>query len=193
MRTPRFAFLMLVLTLQLNAEIIDRIVASVNGKIITASDIRKERILASVFGEPPKDDAALLQDVIDRTLVEEQIAQFPDVEVTDEEVDVALGTIKAPPDLPSEEFREAVRRRMLRARYFEFRFRQFIRASDEEIQKYYADVFVPEARARGLTQVPSLQEATESIGANIIDEKMSQEVQLWLESIRGRSNVEVFK
>ena len=179
--------------LSLHSEIIDRIAAVVDSKIITTSDIRKERALASVFGDTVKDDQALLQDLIERALVEGQITQFPDIEVTVDEVDEAVRSLAAPANIPSGELRDAVRRRILRARYFEFRFRQFIRATDEEVEKYYSDVFAPEARSRGLNPIPTLDQATETIRANIIDEKMSQEVQGWLETVRRRSDVEIFK
>ena len=184
--------LSLTLCLQLRAEVIDRIEAVVNGKILTSSDIRKERGLAAVFGEMPRNDERVLQDLIDRSLVEDQIAQFPNVEVTDAEVDDASRGLTASTDLPMSDLRNTLRSRILRARYFEVRFRQFIRASDEETQTYYKDVFVPEARDRGLNPIPDFEEAVESIRANIIDEKMTQEVQAWLESLRRRSEVEVF-
>jgi hypothetical protein len=72
------------------------------------------------------------------------------------------------------------------------RFRQFISATDEEIREYYETVFVPEARARGITTIPPLEQVAASVRANVIDEKMNREVAVWLESIRGRSDVEVF-
>jgi hypothetical protein len=186
-------FCLLLSTQLFGAEIIDRMVAVVDGRIFTSSDVRKERLVAGAFGEQAKDDDATLQDLVDRALVEEQIAQFAEIQVTNEEVDAALQTIKASAGVRAEDLHYAVQQRILRARYFEFRFGQFIRATDEEIQRYYDDVFVPEAKTRGLTAIPSLEQATEMIRANIVDEKMSQEVQSWLETVRTRSNVEIFK
>jgi len=180
----------------LEAEIIDRIMAVVNGKIITLSDVRKERAVASAFGdaaEASKDDAAILQDLVERLLVEGEISQFPDIEVTDAEVDAALRDVSPGTGVPQSDVRDALKRRILRARYFDYRFRQFIRAEDEDIQKYYDDVFVPEARSRGLNPIPTLAAAADSIRNNVIDEKMSQEVESWLETIRRRSDVEIFK
>ena len=175
------------------SEVIDRVVSVVDGKIITASDVRQERRLRTVFGEAADSDQAVLQDLVDRALVEDQISQFPELAVTDEDVQTALRDLKPSTDLTVEQLEDGVRKRILRARFFEVRFRQFVTVTDEELQKYYTEVFLPEARARQLQPIPTFEEAAATIRDNVIDEKMTQDVQLWLDTIRRRSNIETFE
>src|SRR5437773_9063804 len=61
----------LSLPFAIRAEVIDRIVAVVDGHIITASDMRQQREIRGTLGDKPiEDEAALLQHVIDDYLIE---------------------------------------------------------------------------------------------------------------------------
>ena len=50
------------------AEVIDRVVAVVDGRIITLSDIRLEHEIHAVLGDPSETDEELLKSMIDRSL-----------------------------------------------------------------------------------------------------------------------------
>ena len=185
-----FAFLVLG---TLRAEVIDKVVAVVDGHIITASDMRQERdILMRLNEKPVDDDKALVQQLIDNYLIETQIADFPGVEVTDEDVMAELQKSVAREGAPPRALREAVRLRIRMQKYFEMRFGQFIHATDEDVQKYYNDVFVPEAGKRGLNPVPPLTQVSDLIRSNVFQEGLHHEITIWLEAIRRRSNIEVF-
>jgi hypothetical protein len=172
-----------------NAEIIDRIVAVVESRIITLSDMRQEREVRARLGEKPvDDDKTLLKQMIDNHLVEAQIADFPGVEATEAEIDADLARSSD----ASPVIREAVRRRIRTARYFDVRFRQFIRPSEEDVRKYYDNVFVPAAKARGLNPIPRLEQVADGIRRNVIEENLEHDVNIWLEAIRRRSHIEVF-
>ena len=184
----------LLASLSLHAEIIDRIVAVVDGHIITTSDLNQEREIRARLGEKPiDDDKALLEELIENQLIESQMADFPGVEVTDEEVAAELIKSQAKQGAATQPVSEAIRKRLRMQRYFDVRFRQFLRASDEEVRKYYEEVFVPEARKRGVNPIPPLEQVTDMIRMNIIEEKLDHEVKIWLEAIRRRSNIEIFE
>ena len=70
-----------------------------------------------------------------------------------------------------------------------------IRTTPEDIRKYYDEVFVPEARARGLQPIPSLNDPdmARAIQENVIEESLNHEVDVWLQAIRRRSNIEIFE
>jgi hypothetical protein len=89
--------------------------------------------------------------------------------------------------------RNAILRRLRTARYFDLRFRQFLRATDEEIRAYYDSVFIPELKARGVSPVPPLEEVSDAIRTNVIGEKLDREVTVWLDALRRRSNIEILK
>jgi parvulin-like peptidyl-prolyl isomerase len=187
-------FLAFALEGSLQAEVIDKVVAVVDGHIITASDMRQERdILMRLNEKPVDDDKALVQQLIDNYLIETQIADFPGIEVTDADVTAQLEKSVAREGAPSQALREAIRLRIRMQKYFEMRFGQFISASDEDVNKYYNAVFVPEAQNRGLNPIPALAEVSDLVRNNVIQESLHHEITIWLEAIRRRSNLEVFE
>jgi len=176
------------------AEVIDRIVAVVEGHIITRGDLRQEREIRERLGEKPvEDDKALVQELIDNYLIERQIADYPGADVSNDEVDADLQKSVSREGRPSQAVREATRRRIRRQKYFDLRFRQFIRPSDDDVRKYYEDVFVPEARSRGVNPIPPLNQIVDAVRNNVIEENLNHEINVWLEAIRRRSNIEVFE
>jgi hypothetical protein len=197
-RPYRFLLLVLSAALAARAEVIDRMVAVVDGHIITASDLRQEREIRKQLGEKPiEDDLALAKQLADQYLIERQIIDYPNIDVTDREIEAELAkrapSATATPSAPA--VREAVRRRLQIQKFFEVKFRQSIRLTDEEVRKYYEDVFVPEARARGIASIPPLADSdiTQAIRQNLVQEKLDHEVTVWLEAIRRRSTIETYK
>jgi hypothetical protein len=178
------------------AEVIDRIVAVVDAHIITLSDLRQEREVRAQLGEKSADDdATITNQLTDAYLIDQQIADYPNIEVTTADVDSALQKVKPPLTKPSEPVLNSVRQRIRIQKFFDVKFRELIRPTDAEIQKYYDEKFVPEARTRGLDKIPPLtdQQVVDGIRENVIQEKLDHEVDVWLEAVRKRSKVEVLK
>src|SRR3954454_15855027 len=153
-----------------HAEILDRIVAVVERHIITLSDIRQERqIRMHIREHVPADDQALAREMVDNYLIDRQSADFAGLDVSPEEVEEEV-RVFVPQGTPSQALRDAVTLRIRIAKFFDLRFRQFIRPTDEEIRNYYDGVFVPEAKSRGVNPVPPLTEVVEAIRNNLIQE-----------------------
>ena len=175
------------------AQIIDRMLAVVGGQILTLSDVAQEKQIREVLAEKgPSDDKSILNDLINSQLIEVEIGQSPGIDVSDDTIDEAMRRIPDLHGLAPKIVREAIRRRLRASQFFDVRFRQAIRASDDEIAQYYKDVFVPEAQNRGVNPVPPLVQVSEMIQRNIIEEKTVKEVDAWLEATRQRSDVEIF-
>ena len=188
-----FVFTFLALGRSLPAEVIDKVVAVVDAHIITASDIRQERdILRRLNEKAIDDDKAMVQQLIDNYLIETQIADFPGIDITDADVTAELQKSVAQEGAPPQALRDAVRLRIRMQKYFEVRFGQFIHATDVDVQKYYNDVFVPEAEKRGMNPIPPLSEVTDLVRNNVLQEGLHHEITIWLEAIRRRSSIEVF-
>jgi hypothetical protein len=184
----------LFFSLPLHAEIIDRMVAVVEGHIITLSDLRQERDIRARLGEKTSgDDASLISEMIDNYLIERQSQDFPGVDVTPDEIDAELKNSPPQEGTASAAVRAEVGRRIRMQKYFDLRFRQFIRPTDEELQKYYDDIFLPRAREQKLNPIPTLRQITDSIRNNVVQEQLNHEINIWLEAIRARSNIEVFE
>ena len=188
------AFLWLILVSTAHAEIIDRIVAVIDTHIITLSDLRQEREIRGRLGEKPiEDDKVLAHELIDKYLIESQITDFADVDVSNDEVDAELQKSIGREGVPSDAVRDTVRRRIRMRKYIDFRFRQSIRPTDEDVRKYYDDVFVPAAKGRGLSPIPPLVQVSDAVRNNVIQESLDHEVNVWLEAIRRRGNIEIFQ
>jgi len=194
----KIAYILVVLwsTSMSRAEVIDRITAVVEGHIITLSDVRQEREIRMRLGETPApegEDQVLTKDLVDRYLIERQIADYPNVDVSEAEVDERLQSIPLN-GTTNNVIRNAVRLRIRMQKFFAVKFGESIQPSDEQIRKYYEDVFVPAAQARGLNPIPPLTvpEMATAVRENLVRESLDHEVTVWLEAIRRRSNIEVF-
>jgi len=175
-------------------QIVDRMVAVVEGHVITQSEVSEEREIRTRLGEKAAvDDAALIREMIDNYLIERQSSDFPGVDVTAQEIDADLKNSLPQEGAASPAVRATIGRRIRMQKYFDLRFRQFIRPSDEDLRKYYDDVFVPEAKKRGLNPIPEFAQITEAIRNNVVQEQLDHEIDVWLEAIRARSNIEVFE
>jgi parvulin-like peptidyl-prolyl isomerase len=177
----------------LDAETLDKIVALVDGRIITLSDVRQEKVVRSLLGEKAIEDDAVVQQLIEGYLIESQLAGYPGINVTDAEIADAVSKLQKKDGISANALHDAVSRRMRTARYFDVRFRQFLAPSDMDIQKYYDEVFVPEARERGINPMPPLEQVKDAIRQNVLGEQLDHEVGIWLEAIRRRSNIEILK
>jgi len=186
----RILALVVLLAPAVYGEILDRIVAVIDDRfIITLSDVRKERAIQSALGGNPGSDESIVDGLIERHLVEEQIAQFHDIDVPEDAIAQRLRSLPAPPGVSVQDLRNVLVGEFRRRQFMMERFEQFIRVSDEELRKYYDEVYTPEARARG-ERVAPLEEVTEAIRQNRILEKMNEEVGSWLIELRRRSVIE---
>ena len=174
-------------------EIIDRIVATVEDHIITLSDIRAERRMREVLGEPvPQNEREVLDELIDQHLIHTQLEDFPDVDPSETDVNSRLATIKDRKGLSDATIRSALIEHIRIERFVQERFGQFARATPEEITTYYNEVFLPAAQRRGLSPIPPADEVAEEIRRNIVQEKTAKQIDLWLQQARKTRKVEIF-
>ena len=179
--------------LAVRAEIIDRIAAAVDGHIITTSDIRQQREIRITLGDKPiEDESAFLRQMIDDYFIETNMTDVT-VDVTDDEVDAEMRKFGPSSGLPLAKVREAVRLRLRMRKYFDKRWGESIHPTDEDIRHYYDSVFLPAAKERGLTSIPPLEGMVDSVRNNVFQEALNHEINIWLEAIRRKSKIEIFK
>jgi parvulin-like peptidyl-prolyl isomerase len=174
------------------AEVIDKIAAVVDGRIITLSDIRKEHQLGAVLGDPVETDDIQLKSLIDRALLEGEMAQVPGLDVSESEIDERMKSIQDLRGMALPDIRNAISQRIQRDRYKRQRYRQFIVVSNEDIRIEYESVFVPEAKRRGI-DVPDLSQVQNEIREILFESKVSDEIEDSLKALRARSNIEIFQ
>jgi parvulin-like peptidyl-prolyl isomerase len=196
---PTTAFLLLIAAFSVagsnsmaQAEVIDKIAAVVDGRIITLSDIRKEHQLGAVLGDPVETDDVQLKSLIDRALLEGEMAQVPGLDVSESEIDERMKSIQDLRGMALPDIRNAISQRIQRDRYKRQRYRQFIVVSNEDIRIEYESVFVPEAKRRGI-DVPDLSQVQNEIREILFESKVSDEIEDSLKALRARSNIEIFQ
>src|SRR5262249_20287917 len=157
---------------RIDAQVIDRMVAVVNKHVITLSDVNRERAIREALGDKsPKDDKAIVNDLIDAQIIQDEIAQLATIEVSEDDVDREINRVSDRHGIPLAALRDAVRRRLSAEQFFDIRFREPIRVTDDEIRQYYENVFVPEAQKAGANPIPPLEQVSDKIQKNIIEEK----------------------
>jgi parvulin-like peptidyl-prolyl isomerase len=200
-----------------SVEVLDRIVAVVNRQIITLSDVQRERKFLEIEpGNPAVEQGSsgtevqtqsdLTQRLIEQSLIRQQIQSFPGIDVSSEEVEGQIVSLKKKTNgsslsweqqvkqlgLEPEEVREHLRWQLQVTKFFDSRFRQFAVVDEREIEGYYRDKFLPELAVRGIERHPPLPEVEEKIRAILTEEKVNLQIDDWLKSLRESASVEVF-
>jgi peptidyl-prolyl cis-trans isomerase SurA len=195
-------------------EVLDRVVAVVNGDMILESDVDEERRFQEI--QPYRTVTGFtreraIQRLIDRALILQQAALEPEEAVTDTELDTQLATLRK--DIPAckqyhcetdagwqkyvsdngftvEEFRDQWRKRMELLRFIEVRFRNGVKISDDQIKSYYETVMLPEYVKRSVTP-PKLETISNRIEEVLLQQEVGALLEDWLKSLRAQGSVRV--
>lgn len=154
---------LLLLALPASAEILDRVVATVNDGTITWSDLRESvEIFAHQMGKASDQDISdrdqkalerrVLEDLIDKTLIE-GFAKKAGIEASEEEIDRAIQEVLSrariseeelqqalkQDGLQYEEYRNQIRDQLIKAKMIQREIRARINIKDQQIEEYYLD------------------------------------------------------
>ncbi|MGD0569626.1 MAG: SurA N-terminal domain-containing protein [Candidatus Sulfotelmatobacter sp.] len=210
---PVVALALLVSVLSLapaTAEVIDRIVATVNGRIILQSDwdealcyeaLLTNRTLVQLTDD---DRRAVLDRLIDQELLREQMksADFP--HATDAEVAARVAearklypqatssgawqSLLAQFHLTENDLLAHVRQEIDVMRLVDARLRPAVQIDSKSIEAYYRDQFVPKLKEAGASAVP-LAEVSAKIRELLTEQKVSELLVSWLQTLRSESQV----
>ena len=191
-------------------EVIDRIVATVNGRIILQSDwdeaLSYEALLSgralSFFTD--EDRRAVLDRLIDQELLAEQMksASFKHASEEDAAAEIAEAR-KLHPDAATAEGWQAllarygvtekaltdhVEQQIDLMRLVDAHLRPAVQIDSKSIEAYYRDKFVPQLRQNGAGDVP-LADVSGQIREILTQEKVGELMVSWLQSLRAESKV----
>ncbi len=187
---------------------LDRMLAAVNGKVLTDGDLKMARVLNALlsFGEagtagPRKEE---IDRLIDLELLRQELANFmvgpADRDVIDErmqelvrgyaEIGGLPGLLKAL-GMRHEELEAYVELQALILRFVNLRFRPFVAVQDGEVESYYDTVLVRRLRDAGIG-APPIDEVRDYIRMILVEEKVNQALERWLENIRDHSRIQKF-
>jgi peptidyl-prolyl cis-trans isomerase SurA len=195
---------------------LDRVAAIVNDDLILESDVEEEQRFATF--QPFSDAKSATEDelvnrLIDRRLILQQMMLQPGPPITDDDVNVELAVLrKAIPKCAAyhcetdagwlkfiadqgftiDELRQRWRQRMEVLRFIEERFRMGIRISQTEIDEYYKTTMLP-AYAKEHAQPPTEAAIADRIQEILLQQRVDKLLDDWLTSLRAEGGVKILK
>ncbi|HTW59745.1 MAG TPA: SurA N-terminal domain-containing protein [Terriglobales bacterium] len=192
------------------ADVIDRIVATVNGHIILQSDwdeaLRYEALLNGRSQNQFTDDErrAVLDRLVDQELLGEQMksaffqhaseaeaaARIADARKQYPEAATAAGwqAVLARFHLTEKDLLAHVEQQIDLMRLVDARLRPAVQIDSKTIEAYYRDKFVPQLKESGVGDVP-LEEVTGKIRELLTQEKVNELLVSWLQTLRSESKL----
>jgi hypothetical protein len=187
---------------------LDRLLAEVNGRVITLSDLELARDLNAVLvfgrGGPPSGMRAELERLIDQELLRRELERFGVGEEESGYVQARLDELRRgyaeigglPAllrrlGLQETELVAYLRLQAKLLRFIDLRFKPFVSVGDDEVASYYEQSFARRLRDAGLP-VPPPAEAAEKIRSILIEEKVNAALDEWLRNARSASRIEYF-
>ena len=198
-RVPTIGIALVLAATMASAEIIDRILAVVEGQLITLSDVRAVVRLGLETAPPGGDPIAqVLDKLIDRQLTLVEVERYAPPEPPADRVEARVQEIRGRfPDalafettlhqigMSLDDVRRYIRDTLRIDAYLEQRFASTIQASDDEVAAYYR---LNQARfTRGGTLMP-YEAARAEARAQLIAERRAALIRDWLTGLRRRTN-----
>ncbi len=191
-----------------HAEVIDRIAAIVDGRVITLSEVERWSALGVIPQTADEDSTQyqkrLLDLIINMILQRRDVERFGVQAVSDDALQAKVDKIVATygsreafekhlsdVGLSEPELRDAVRVRLQLDAYISERFAPLIFVPLEDIERYYETSWSQQRRAQGL-DVPPLVDVREQIRDILRAEQLKREVDRWTEQLRNRANIDVY-
>ncbi|MGO9124011.1 MAG: SurA N-terminal domain-containing protein [Terriglobales bacterium] len=191
-------------------EVLDRIVATVNGHIILQSDW-DEALRCQAFEDgrsldqlPPAEHKAALDRLIDQELLREQMHSSDFQHASDQEVAQRTQEIRRQyPDaatpqgwlallgrsgLTEDELKQHVLQQLDLMRLVDARLRPKVNIDSRSIESYYNQQLLPQLRQSGEKEIP-LAEVTPKIKELLIQQQMNQLLVAWLQNLRSGSEI----
>jgi hypothetical protein len=192
-------------------EIIDRIVATVNGHIILQSDW-DEAASYEAFADgralgrlTPEQSKAVLDRLIDQELIREQIHAADFQTSTPAEVDARVADIRKLHAGASDqaswiailqryglselELRNKVIAELDASRAVDARLRPSVQVDSRKIEQYYNEKLLPDLRSAGAREVP-LSEVAPKIKELLAQQQINDMLSAWLKGLRSESNIQ---
>jgi peptidyl-prolyl cis-trans isomerase SurA len=209
----RFCNLLLLLSIlagiAYGGDVVDRIVATVNGHVILQSDWDDAvRFEAFMEGRPlgqvtDQDRGRALDRLIDQELLREQAQGVDAPAPPAEEVNQRIADLKAEHDCKTDDSWQAtlksygfneneletrVAHDMATLRQVEARLRPTVQIDAKTIESYYHDEFLPKLKTSGAQEVP-LAAVSGKIREILTQQKLNQLFATWLQTLRSESKI----
>ncbi len=209
MRSTILALLLLNSLVLRAGEVLDRMVATVNGHVVLQSDWDEElRFESFMSGKPLADlsadeKQAALGRLIDQEILREQIRLMDSKPASEEQIHKQMDVLKTDQRQHTGELWDSALSRfhltdkiienhvaaeLEQFQLIDTRFRPSIQVSPAEVEKYYKQQLVPRLAA---SDAISLPEATPKIREILMQEKINQLLNSWLETLRSQAQIRI--
>lgn len=181
--------------------VVDRIVATIEGEPIMASELTELGRFQQLLGGPDVSEKELMRRRIEQWIVatDAESSRFPRPQPID--VDRELGRLMS--QYPSaqayqarlrelglrpESVRRLLERQLYLSRYLDSRFRPTVQIEEKQVEAYYRGEFTKQVAARGQS-LPPLRDVREQILELLTQREISERAGRWLDESRPRIRV----
>jgi parvulin-like peptidyl-prolyl isomerase len=193
------------------AQVVDRMVAVVNKRVILESELdQTARVELLLQGKPVSsltqaDRVAVLERLIDRALLDQQIVNQAMLDPTPDELaakikEVRSGVSGGESDerwkavlsgygLAPEDLEEQLTAQFRILRFVDLRFRGLVRVEKDAIAAYYQDRFLPEVHKRNVAE-PKLADVSDKIEQILAEQRIDDMLNNWLKTLRAQAHIE---
>ncbi len=186
--------------------VVDKMVATVNGALITYSNLVWQLALQpdTPLDRPRREDLQrAFERVIDQRLIFLEAHKLPHITPKSEEVEKEIAELvrRFPSQaefqrrisqvgLTAEKLREIIEERVEIEKYLDFRFRSLIVITPKEIADYYRDVYLPRMKQQTPGRiVPTQEEARSEIERTLTESKIASDMTRFLDAERDRAEI----
>jgi hypothetical protein len=193
------------------AQVVDRMVAVVNKRVILESELDQATRVEFLLQAGPiehvtsVDRMAVLERLIDRSLLDQQIVNPAMLDPAPEELKVKIEELRqgipgASTDerwrtiligygLTQQDVEEQLASQFRILRFIDLRFRGLVRVDKEAIAAYYQDHFLPEVRKRNASE-PKLAEVSNKVELILAEQRIDELLNNWLKTLRAQAHIE---
>jgi len=209
--TRRLLFTVLFLTLALHAQVVDRMVAVANKRVVLQSELEQAvRVEFLLKGKPlsevtTADLESSLDRLIDQSLLDQQMAGSSVADPTPEELTAELKSVRsqiagaASDDgwrsllvsygLAPEDVEMSLTEQMRLLKFTDLRFRAMVRVGRNAIATYYQETLIPELRKKNAPE-PPLEQVSPQIEKILTEQRITDLFKQWLEALRAQAHIE---
>jgi hypothetical protein len=194
----------------LAGEVIDRVVATVNSVPILQSDVTESLAFEALADGKPlrtwrnEDLMAEIDRLIDQQLLKEQMQAADTVAPAEDQImqrvkeirtiysgaasDKRWADVLMEHGLTQKQVEDHITQQMLILRFVDARLRAGTTVGNRSIENYYRDTLVPQVTKEG-KKPPSLEQATPEIREILMQKRMDDLLNTWLQSLRAEGRV----